>query len=69
MCARYWGLEDGFKKYVNEDCTFCGSLVDRIVPGRIRDEKEVAELEQKHGYSPLTSHFVKKRSQKYSAPL
>ncbi len=50
-----WGLEDGFKKYVNEDCTFCGSLVDRIVPGRIRDEKEVAELEQKHGYAdPLT---------------
>lgn len=46
-----WGLEDGFKKYVNEDCTFCGSLVDRIVPGRIRDEKEVAELEQKHGYT------------------
>ena len=32
-----WGLEDGFKKYVNEDCTFCGSLVDRIVPGRIRE--------------------------------
>ena len=46
-----WGLEDGFKKYVNEDCTFCGSLVDRIVPGRIRDEKEVAELEVKHGYA------------------
>ena len=46
-----WGLEDGFKKYVNEDCTFCGSLVDRIVPGRIRDEKEVAELGQKHGYT------------------
>ena len=46
-----WGLEDGFEKYVNEDCTFCGSLVDRIVPGRIRDEKEVAELEQKHGYT------------------
>lgn len=45
-----WGLEDGFKKYVNEDCTFCGSLVDRIVPGRIRDPKEVKELEEKHGY-------------------
>ena len=43
-----WGLEDGFKKYVNEDC---GSLVDRIVPGRIRDPKEVAELEEKHGYA------------------
>ena len=46
-----WGLEDGFKKYVNEDCTFCGSLVDRIVRGRIRDPKEVAELEEKHGYA------------------
>ena len=46
-----WGLEDGFKKYVNEDCTFCGSLVDRIVPGRLRDPKEVAELEEKHGYA------------------
>ena len=48
---KQWGLEDGFKKYVNEDCTFCGSLVDRIVPGRIRDPKEVAELEEKHGYA------------------
>ena len=46
-----WGLEAGFKKYVNDDCTFCGSLVDRIVPGRIRDPKEVAELEEKHGYA------------------
>ncbi|MGN0652456.1 MAG: tagaturonate reductase, partial [Gemmiger sp.] len=50
-----WGLEEGFKKYVNEDCTFCGSLVDRIVPGRIRDPKEVAELEEANGYAdPLT---------------
>ena len=48
-----WGLEAGFKTYVNEDCTFCGSLVDRIVPGRIRDEKEVAELEEKHGYADM----------------
>lgn len=46
-----WGLEDDFRKYVNEDCTFCGSLVDRIVPGRIRDAREVAELEAKHGYA------------------
>ena len=46
-----WGLEDGFKTYVHGDCTFCGSLVDRIVPGRIRDPKEVAELEEKHGYA------------------
>jgi len=46
-----WGLEEEFKKYVNEDCTFCGSLVDRIVPGRIRDAAEVAALEEKHGYA------------------
>ncbi len=46
-----WGLGADFAKYVNETCTFCGSLVDRIVPGRIRDPKEVAELEQKHGYA------------------
>ncbi len=45
-----WGLGAEFAAYVNEQCTFCGSLVDRIVPGRIRDPKEVAELEQKHGY-------------------
>ena len=46
-----WNLGEGFKKYVNEDCTFCGSLVDRIVPGRIRDAAEVAALEEKHGYA------------------
>ncbi len=45
-----WGLSEAFKNYINNDCTFCGSLVDRIVPGRIRDPKEVAELEVKHGY-------------------
>lgn len=46
-----WELEEDFKKYVNKECTFCGSLVDRIVPGRIRDPKEVAALERIHGYS------------------
>lgn len=45
-----WGLDDGFKKYVNEDCTFCSTLVDRIVPGRIRDAAEVAKLEEINGY-------------------
>ncbi len=44
-----WGLEPEFSNYVNHDCTFCGSLVDRIVPGRIRDPEEVPPLEQKHG--------------------
>ncbi len=46
-----WELGAEFAAYVNEKCTFCGSLVDRIVPGRIRDAKEVAELEEKHGYA------------------
>ena len=46
-----WGLEDGFKNYVNQDCTFCSTLVDRIVPGRIRDAAEVAALEEINGYT------------------
>ncbi len=46
-----WDLGEDFGRYVNEECTFCGSLVDRIVPGRIRDAQEIAQLEQKHGYS------------------
>lgn len=45
-----WKLEEGFRKYVNEECTFCSTLVDRIVPGRIRDEAEVARLEAENGY-------------------
>ncbi len=45
-----WNLGQDFYNYVNHECTFCGSLVDRIVPGRIRDPQEVAALEQKHGY-------------------
>ena len=45
-----WGLDDDFRKWVNEDCTFCSTLVDRIVPGRIRDAAEVARLEEENGY-------------------
>ena len=51
----HWGLEDAFRAYINEKCTFCSTLVDRIVPGRIRDAAEVARLEQENGYiDPLT---------------
>lgn len=46
-----WGLSEEFKSYVNNDCTFCSTLVDRIVPGRIRDAAEVARLEEENGYS------------------
>ncbi len=50
-----WGLSEGFRNYVNEKCTFCSTLVDRIVPGRIRDAEEVARLEEENGYrDPLT---------------
>ena len=50
-----WGLEEDFKNYVNQACTFCSTLVDRIVPGRIRDPKEVAALDEANGYTdPLT---------------
>ena len=50
-----WGLEEAFKDYVNQACTFCSTLVDRIVPGRIRDAAEVAALDEMNGYTdPLT---------------
>ncbi len=45
-----WKLEDGFKTWVNEENIFCSTLVDRIVPGRIRDAKEVEQLEAANGY-------------------
>ncbi|MDD7175680.1 MAG: tagaturonate reductase [Clostridiales bacterium] len=44
-----WGLEAGFSEWLGT-CTFCSTLVDRIVPGRIRDPKEVAALEEANGY-------------------
>ena len=44
-----WGLEDAFKEYCNS-CMFCSTLVDRIVPGRIRDPKEKEALDQANGY-------------------
>ncbi len=45
-----WELPDAFRAWVNEDCTFCSTLVDRIVPGRIRDAAEVARLEEENKY-------------------
>ncbi len=50
-----WKLETEFKAWVNEKNIFCSTLVDRIVPGRIRDPKEVAALAEANGYDdPLT---------------
>ncbi|MCR5566301.1 MAG: tagaturonate reductase [Clostridiales bacterium] len=50
-----WKLDDGFRRWVNEENIFCSTLVDRIVPGRIRDPKEVEALAAANGYEdPLT---------------
>ena len=50
-----WKLEDGFRRWVNEENIFCSTLVDRIVPGRIRDPEEVKALAEKNGYEdPLS---------------
>ena len=46
-----WGLSQDFRRYIDEDCLFCSTLVDRIVPGRIRDNGEVAKLEEINGYT------------------
>lgn len=50
-----WKLSADFRKWVNEENVFCSTLVDRIVPGRIRDPKEVEALAAANGYEdPLT---------------
>ncbi len=50
-----WGLSAEFKKWVNEENVFCSTLVDRIVPGRIRDAEEVRRLNGQNGYEdPLS---------------
>ena len=44
-----WALETEFKAWC-ATCTFCSTLVDRIVPGRIKDAEEVKRLEEANGY-------------------
>ena len=48
--AKDWNLEAEFIDWMNNANTFCSTLVDRIVPGRIRDPKELAALEEANGY-------------------
>ena len=43
-----WNLGDDFKNWVDTACSFCPTLVDRIVPGYPRDEAE--ELCKEFGY-------------------
>ncbi|MBR4422158.1 MAG: tagaturonate reductase [Erysipelotrichaceae bacterium] len=35
-----WGLEDAFRDWIDEACVFTSTLVDRIVPGFPRNEKD-----------------------------
>ena len=45
-----WKLGDGFRRWVNGENIFCSTLVDRIVPGRIRDPEEAGRLNAANGY-------------------
>ena len=45
-----WGLDAGFAAWVDRNVLFCSTLVDRIVPGRVRDAKLAAEMEAANGY-------------------
>ena len=49
--AEQWGLGEDFYDYVNRECTFCSTLVDRIVPGRVRDAELLREMESECGYT------------------
>lgn len=42
-----WGWEDEFSQWMANDCTVCTTLVDTIVPGRIRDPKEAAAVAER----------------------
>ncbi|MBQ8304624.1 MAG: tagaturonate reductase [Blautia sp.] len=44
-----WNLPSEFKAW-NDRCIFCSTLVDRIVPGRIRDPQEKKALDEANGY-------------------
>lgn len=46
--AKLWELPEAFTAWINEECDFCNSLVDRIVTGYPRDEAE--ELWKEIGY-------------------
>ncbi|MGI5989760.1 MAG: tagaturonate reductase [Lachnospiraceae bacterium] len=45
-----WGYGEDFKKYITDDCLFCSTLVDRIVPGRVRDAAMAEQMDRDNGY-------------------
>ena len=48
--AQDWQLGDDFIRWIEQDNLFCSTLVDRIVPGEIRDDDEIAAMNQANGY-------------------
>ena len=53
--AKDWDLEPAFIDWMNTANTFCSTLVDRIVPGRIRDPQELAALSEAHYHDQIES--------------
>ncbi|SFJ50592.1 tagaturonate reductase [Halobacillus dabanensis] len=49
--AEDWDLSEDFKKWVDDQNTFCNTLVDRIVPGYPKENSK--EWEQKLGYEDV----------------
>ncbi len=49
--ARAWGLEPEFLRWLEAENAFPNTLVDRIVPGGVRDPAERAALEAELGYA------------------
>ncbi|WP_283149212.1 tagaturonate reductase [Silvimonas soli] len=46
--AQLWQLGEGFGNWLDQACTFCSTLVDRIVTGY--PQTEIAEIEKELGY-------------------
>jgi len=48
--AEDWALGDEFIRWLEEENYFCSTLVDRIVPGRVREAAEFDAMTQENGY-------------------
>lgn len=48
--VKQWGWEPAFTAWLDEECTFCTTLVDSIVPGGIRDRAEAWALDERAGF-------------------
>lgn len=51
--ADSWGLEEGFRAWLDEACVFCSTLVDRIITGY--PESEAPKLWERWGYE---DHYI-----------